>query len=169
MADTSFLSSRFGGTWKFTDLSEHYAISSDGRVWRSSYAPKKTTTGYKDKNGFHYVGLSKGLKYAGKQLLHRLVFQVWVSEIPSGHDVIHLDGDKSNNALENLQLISHADLLALQSRQGRLFRGPHSSERLEAIQVLQKLGWTQEKIAKAFGISQSAVAQYLIHFLKDRV
>ncbi len=163
MMDTLFLSSRFGSQWNFTDETELYAVSLDGRFWRSSYAPKKTSTGYIDAQGFHTVGLSKGLSYSGKHMLHRLIYQVWVSDIPEGHDVRHKDKDKSNNALENLELISHADNLAIASQEGRLQRGPLIPERFEAVKTLYDLGWTQEKLAKAFSVSQSAIAQYLTH------
>ena len=44
-----------------------------------------------------------------RKRLHKYVWEFYNGEIPKGYDIHHIDGDKSNNAISNLQLIeSHA-------------------------------------------------------------
>ena len=42
-----------------------------------------------------------------RHYLHRLMYQLWYGEIPQGMVVIHNDGDKTNNRLQNLSLATH--------------------------------------------------------------
>ena len=39
-------------------------------------------------------------------LIHRLIWRLYAGEIPDGFAVRHLDGDKQNNRIENLELVS---------------------------------------------------------------
>ncbi len=41
--------------------------------------------------------------------LHRLVFTEFKHEIPKGMVINHIDGDKSNNAIDNLECITHSE------------------------------------------------------------
>lgn len=154
MQDTSFLSQRFGSQWRYTDSSRQYAVSQDGRMWRASYAPHKTTTGHKDALGFHAVNLSKGLELAGRWYLHRLVYTIWVKPLAQGYDVIHQDANKSNNAVHNLLCVEHVKTL----ERSTLKKQALNQTRIEAIKVLLQHGWTQEKIAEAFEVSQPAIS-----------
>jgi len=61
------------------------------------------------KNKFGYwLGGSSGSK-SGDGSLHRAIWKYQKGEIPKKYDVHHIDGNKSNNSIENLQLISHSD------------------------------------------------------------
>lgn len=42
-------------------------------------------------------------------LMHRLVAEAFIGEIPSGWQVHHIDGNKQNNAVSNLEIISPKD------------------------------------------------------------
>ena len=44
-----------------------------------------------------------------RTLLHRDVWEAVNGQIPFQHDIHHLDGDKTNNVLENLELISKSE------------------------------------------------------------
>jgi uncharacterized protein YjcR len=41
--------------------------------------------------------------------LHRYVWETHYGEIPPGYDIHHLDRDRTNNNIENLELISHSE------------------------------------------------------------
>jgi DNA-binding CsgD family transcriptional regulator len=160
MNDTTFLTQRFSSLWRFTDSSKQYAVSQDGRLWRAGYAPNKTTTGHKDALGFHSVNLSKGLEHSGRWYLHRLVYEVWVEPLRDD-DVIHLDKNKSNNAVSNLSKIPHRQTLNKARQHDFKKPGLKNQSRLEAIRLLLKAGWSQKKIAEAFEISQPAISSYI--------
>lgn len=42
-------------------------------------------------------------------LMHRYVWELENGKIPSGYDIHHRDRNKSNNSIENLELIKHND------------------------------------------------------------
>lgn len=57
---------------------------------------------------FHLPRVSK--KKPTVALLHRLVFMTWQTELPVNYrelDINHIDEDKSNNQINNLELITH--------------------------------------------------------------
>ena len=61
-----------------------------------------------------------------RKYLHRYVWEYYNGKIPSGYEIHHIDFDKSNNDISNLQLLSHrehkklhADLLTEQQREWR--------------------------------------------------
>ena len=157
MDDTSFLTQRFGSQWRYTDSSMQYAVSQDGRLWRASYASHKTSSGHRDKLGFHAVHLSKGLERSGRWYLHRLVYTVWAEPLEN-NDVIHKDQNKSNNALNNLTRVPHQQTLSKSMQKGFAKKGLQNTSRYEAIELLLGAGWNQSKIAEACEISQAAVS-----------
>ena len=59
-----------------------------------------------------------------RKYMHRYVWEYYNGKIPNGYEVHHIDFDKSNNDISNLQLLSsqehkklHADLLTEQQRE----------------------------------------------------
>lgn len=54
-------------------------------------------------------------------LMHRYVWEFYNGEIPSGYDVHHKDGNKSNNKIENLELIDR--------HEHHVLHGKHLSEK----------------------------------------
>lgn len=81
-----------------------YAITPNGEVW--SYKRTGTTGGWRkpslDKDGYQVINLSKNNK---KKLckIHRLVAQAYIPNPNNYNTVDHIDGDKTNNSVSNLQ------------------------------------------------------------------
>lgn len=147
------LQRRFSSEWKFTEANGLYAVSKDGRLWRRKYKPDTTTLGSINKiTGFHQVMLSKGIEKTGPTMLHRLIWETWNGPIPEGYTIKHSDNDKSNNALNNLELTASTE------PQVRTIRAASPSQREKAIAILSEEGWTQQEIAMAFGVSQPAIS-----------
>lgn len=81
-------------------------MDNSGNV-RSLY---KTKTGFRkcfpDKDGYLKL-VAKGVD--GKTynaFIHRLVYLVWIGEIPEGMSIDHVDGNKLNNHHSNFQLLT---------------------------------------------------------------
>ena len=52
-------------------------------------------------------------------LLHRIIWETFVGEIPDGYELDHKDNNRSNNALNNLQLVTHKENIKLSYKRGR--------------------------------------------------
>lgn len=52
-------------------------------------------------------------------LLHRLMWTAFNGEIPNGYEIDHIDGNKLNNSLYNLELVTHSENLKRAYDSGR--------------------------------------------------
>lgn len=52
---------------------------------------------------------------SGAAIFH-LVYKIFVGDKPKGFDLHHIDGNKLNDRLDNLQLLSHSDHLTLHKK-----------------------------------------------------
>ena len=83
-----------------------YAITSCGKVW--SYRRKKFLKSATEKNGYLRVDLSKDGE--GKSfLIHRLVAEAYIPNPNNYETVDHIDFDKTNNCVNNLQWMSRSE------------------------------------------------------------
>ena len=87
-------------TWRpALDFEGVYEVSSEGRVRRIGRAPLKPQ---RDKRGYLVVDLvADGRRKNAK--IHRLVATAFLPPKPGCGEVNHLDGDKANNAVSNLE------------------------------------------------------------------
>ena len=77
-----------------------YSITSCGKVW--SYKSKKFLKPQKNKDGYLYVNLYKDGKQ-NKYYIHRLVLEAYLPNPANLPQVNHIDENKANNALPNLE------------------------------------------------------------------
>lgn len=90
-------------------------VYSDGRVrLRKGKMLKPDMT----RGGYLRVGLSKDGKLK-MFLIHRLVWMVFNGTIPEGYEVNHIDEDKNNNRLDNLNLMTHTQNINWGTRTAR--------------------------------------------------
>lgn len=104
---------------------------------------------------------------------------IWVSangSYDSSTEINHKDGNKLNNLLENLELVSksenikHAFVSGLREHGGTTWWiSKLTKENLRDIYRLRKLGWKQEKIAKKFNVNQGSISNVLLgkHYKKE--
>ena len=78
-----------------------YEINDKGVVRRYGKIRKQTLT----PKGYLRIRLSKGCVIKNL-FVHRLVYQTFVGEIPEGYFVNHIDENKQNNSVENLNLMT---------------------------------------------------------------
>ena len=93
-----------------------YAVTSCGKVW--SYRRKKFLKPAANKDGYLRVTLSKNKKQKSF-LIHRLVAEAYLDNPNNYETVDHIDFDRTNNCLNNLQWMSHSE----NSRKRRCGRG----------------------------------------------
>lgn len=96
--------------WKKVTGFDDYQVSNYGRVkslkQNTIIILKQSTTS----NGYKFVNLSMN-GIVKHMRIHQLVAIAFLNHIPNGHDTVidHIDHNKKNNRVDNLQLISHRD------------------------------------------------------------
>lgn len=96
--------------------------------------------------------------------VHRLVWRVFRGEIPDGLTINHKDGNKSNNALENLELATeseqmlHAYSTSLMSKAGiKHHRALFTEEQIRDIRERLAGGERCCDLSREFGCSKGAI------------
>lgn len=107
--------------WK--DIHEYeglYQVSNTGKVKSVSHYTRNNRNGglrmtvgkilsqYKMPNGYRQVQLSKNERRE-KKYVHRLVAENFIQNVNNLSDVNHIDGNKDNNSISNLEWCSHKD------------------------------------------------------------
>ena len=57
-------------------------------------------------NGYTTFSRSNGYGNPQQTSVHRFMWQYWVGPIPEGHTIDHINGNKADNRLNNLQCVS---------------------------------------------------------------
>ena len=134
-----------------------YDISRDGRIWhRGKLRYLKLTqerSGYQ-KVSLRRAGVSKFLR------VHQLVAAAFLPRPPNATDVNHIDCNKSNNAVENLEWCSRLHNVRHAAAAGLTPRGErHGLAKLDAdkVRAIRAAAGSHRHIAEQFGISRSHV------------
>jgi hypothetical protein len=104
-----------------------YHICDDGRVYSTKVSPRYNPEGdlrlvkpRTHPSGYLYYGLFVGEKKNKQRLwrrAHRLVYEAFVGKIPVGYEIDHISGDKHNNDITNLRLVTRSEnMLAMHKR-----------------------------------------------------
>ena len=157
----------FGGRWVYLDDFGKYAVSDSGLIRSSRQLSGSPCKGLsRDKKGYHpfvlrCVYLDDVFFEKFVSSVHRLVWIGFNGGIPDGFEVSHLDGDKSNNALVNLELVTRKQNRVHAKESGLMARGVRNELKVEAVSALLGLGWLIKDVAGAFGVSPEAMGMYI--------
>jgi HNH endonuclease/NUMOD4 motif len=118
-----------------------------------------------DQRGYRTVNLYRDGQVK-HHFVHRLVAAAFLGSIPEDMQVNHIDGDKSNNALPNLEIVTaeenkrHAKLLGLIRRGEDNHKAKLTEEQVREIRQLREMGERVQDIAYAYGVTDRAI--YLV-------
>lgn len=99
-----------------------------------------------------------------KRFVHRLITEAFLGPVPPGHCVNHLNGDKQDNRLTNLEYVTfsgnnqHASALGLIAHGERHGMALLTEVQVRQIRRLLAFGESCFDIAKSFGVSRFAVS-----------
>jgi len=116
-----------------------------------------THDGYKQFGMYATQGAKKN-KQVGK-----FVYEYFYGPVEDGYVVDHINSDRSDNRLNNLQKITYSE----NTQRGLL--GKLKGGDKEEIKRLYQQGWLQKDIGKKFGISQGRVSNILKVFTEEGV
>ncbi len=143
-----------------------YKVFEDGKVWSIKYS--KFLKSRRNKGGYTVVTISKDAKIKCIPV-HRLLYLNFIDKIDSGLQINHRDGNKLNNRLENLELVTpsqniqHAwDNALIPRKVGEQNKNSKLTDSsILSIFSLRKQGLTQNEIAAEMEISRSNISRVL--------
>ena len=100
-----------------------------------------------------------------QMFLHHIVASSFLGPRPSGMSINHRDGDKTNNRVENLEYVTHAENMAHAARTGLMARGEShpgakvSNADVEAIRARRANGEGLGSLSSSFGLAKSTLSQ----------
>ena len=164
--------------WRIVPEWTNYEIAQDGTV-RRRMPGKGTHVGrilkpWPGRHGYPQVGISRmvgGVHLTRSRSVHRLVMAAWVGSCPEGMECHHIDGDKTNPHLSNLEYVTHKDNIrhaVADGLWGRARGEASGSTKLNAWQVrlarsLYDCGEMRiAQLAKLFGITRAPMG-YIVH------
>ena len=146
-----------------------YEVSDQGRVRsldrqcvgkdnRSEFHPGKILNPSKViRGGYLDVSLRDGEKRTHRTV-HSLVAEVFIGERPHGYDVMHLNGDRTDNRVENLRYGTRKENLnQTYEYGGKQANGKLSIEDVQEIRRRIKTGERVATIADAYGVNSAAI------------
>jgi len=149
--------------WRPVPGYPNYQVSSRGQV--RSLVRHKLLAQVQGKRGYLLVNLYRDGK-PKNFLVHRLVALAFIGVIPAGWQVNHRDGDKRNNDVRNLEIVTVEQNRAHAVKQGLMCRGEanHTAKLKEAevrdIRRQRAEGVRVRDIARYYDLSERAI--YLI-------
>lgn len=148
---------------KIPGYNNRYAITRDGRVW--SNVTNRWLKQNKDKNGYFQLGLWLNTQPRCFRV-HRLVALTFMEPEKGRPCINHIDGDKTNNSVENLEWCTLAENMSLAWKTGLkkpLLGSKHALAKLTEKEVLQirekyKTGrFTHKQLARKYGVERTVV------------
>ena len=117
-----------------------------------------------NQSGYHLVGTY--LSEYGSNSVHRIVYEVFVGKIPEGLQINHIDGNKSNNHLSNLEVctasenIKHAFRLGLNTpnRGEKAHNSKVTEDEVISMYGMFKNGYSNDQVAEVFKLHSRYVS-----------
>lgn len=159
--------------WKdIEEFDNRYQVSNLGRV-RSLYNNKQVMRKepyilkiIEDRYGYNRVSITLYRKNHLKSI-HRLVANCFLEKIENKDQVNHIDGNKKNNSIENLEWCNHLENMQHASLLG-LIKGLKGEKcptsklnqlQIDEIRELYKCGKTQTELSRTYNISQGQIGR----------
>ena len=144
---------------------DKYYISDEGKVYSDKYNERRELIPRKCHKGYLYVNLCKNGKYKSK-MIHRLVAKYFLDNYSDNLQVNHIDGNKENNNVSNLEMVTqtenmrHAVKMGLHvSLKGEEYWCSKLTEK-EVKEIREKYipyVYTQKMLAEEYGVSKSDI------------
>ena len=155
---------------EFKTISEYpmYDISKNGII--RNRETKKIKSQYVGSTGYYMCTLTKDKKHKPKRV-HRLLAELFIPNPNNELFINHIDGNKLNNSISNLEWCSHSYNMKHAFRTGLINNTGEKNgmaklneRKVREIKELLKQGISQYKIAKKYNVSRSAILK--IHLNK---
>ena len=124
----------------------NYIVFEDGRIFKKLDPPVSS-------GGYKFVRIGEK-----SHPLHRIVASAFISNPENKPEVNHIDGNKCNNAVSNLEWVTR-DENVKHAREHKLYTGRKKRQALAKIREhRERIGLSQKQLAAALGVDSSAVS-----------
>ena len=145
---------------------EKYQVSNYGRLKNLNYrntGRAKLMNPWEDKDGYLKIGLRKNRK-TDSTFVHRLVAQTFIPNPENLPEVNHIDEDKTNNRVDNLEWKSHRDNCNHGTRNERMTKAKINGKTSKKVLQFTLSGefireWPSTKECGRNGFDQSSVSK----------
>ena len=151
-------------TWKRYEISNHGSVRRI-KASRGTWIGKVLKPVLNTQTGYLFVGMRPGPL---PRPIHRLVLETFICFRPKGKQARHLDGNKTNNRLDNLCWGTQKENEEDKARHGRRNHGSrHGLSKLTEIDVHSIIARynpyvvTQQELADEYGISRTVISNIL--------
>lgn len=157
--------------WKpVREFPDHYSISSHGRLMRTAeYRSVKYGRIRSPQRAGNYPGYWLSISgVTHVRMAHRLVADAFLGPIPDGMQVNHMDGDKNNPHVSNLEIVTNSEnrkhsyrVLGVKPNGGfgeRNVNAKLSYDKADDIRQASKSGESYRLLALRYGVSKQTIA-----------
>lgn len=138
-----------------------YKVSSLGRVRRVRSGKWRILKGSVNRTGYRYVTLVNRPNSKSVQVSH-LVADAFIGKRPDGYQVNHIDGNKLNNAVNNLEYCTRQQNIRHAVEHLHRGLGKLTSDDAARLRDMYATGeFDRKTLAQAFGVSDSTVGKIL--------
>ena len=128
-------------------LYKGYVVHSDGRIEKKS--GKGFMKPYLRNTGYHHFNVNRK-----DTLWHRFVWEAFNGKIPDDMEIDHIDSNKLNNNIDNLQLMSRS----ANASKGNV---KYTRKDIQDVNYLRSIGMTYSQIGKEMGMHPSTVGRII--------
>lgn len=142
--------------WRNVENHPNYRISSEGRV--KNKVTGKVLKGKIDTYGYPQVVLCEnGVKQPA--LIHRLVAKAFVDGYDDDLQVNHIDGDKRNNNVENLEWVTRSENVCHAYSHGLMRRSDKAGCRPKSVRVIEtgEVFVSESECARVLGVKREGI------------
>ena len=160
----------YGSGWRDVPGFEGvYSVSSDGQVRREQRGHGATIgkllRQHRKRNGYLFVDLCDGARRSTSNV-HVLVARAFLGAPPPQCEVNHIDGNKENNRIANLEYVTRRGNIVHGLRTGlypvgeRLHNARLTADNVRTIRSLRG-EYSQRQLAERFGVARTTIADVL--------
>ena len=135
-----------------------YDISNLGNVRSRRFSKPRILKTRAHLGGYYLVRLYDANGDWVDRTIHSLVAEAFLGELPDGMYVLHVDGDCTNNSLENLRYGT-----PLENQRDRIAHGTYGMKlnvrKVRIIRGLHKCGFTYKRLSEIFTVSTTAISR----------
>jgi len=132
-------------------------VSSDGEIFNKDGTPRRMyLCGGRSESG-RYKSVSVG---SMNRYIHRIVAELFIGPCPSGMEVNHIDGNKQNNSVKNLEYVTRKQNISHARSIGHIRNGErlHNAKLnqlavLEIRRIRKEQNLPYNKIARMYGVT----------------